>query len=88
MWRAPLDDSPSSLEHASLMKKDTTIATAAGAIPGGTIGAVVGTSMGIAGGFGAIVATLPFLLGGAAIGGLAGCAIALKRRADRGSSGT
>ena len=62
------------------MKKDTKLGALLGAVLGGTIGAVIGSSMGIAGAFGAVAATVPFLLGGAALGGVAGIALALKRR--------
>ena len=53
-------------------------ATGAGIVGG--ISAVVGSSMGIAGGFGAIVATVPFALAGALVGGSITLCVAVLRR--------
>jgi len=46
-----------------------TIKVAVGAVGGGVLGALIGSDMGIAGGFGAVAATLPFAGVGALICG-------------------
>ena len=55
------------------------IKAAVGTVGGGVLGLLIGSGMGIAGGFGAVAATLPFAVVGAVIGGLT-AAVLHKRR--------
>ena len=57
-----------------------TIKVVVGAVGGGVLGALIGSGMGIAGGFGAVAATLPFAGVGAVIGVLTASKVGRNRR--------